>query len=180
MNEIGVTGIYEYPVRFQAAWGIGDFTIVCSESTKGTIDALTITVVRHDLDDVAGQISAVLGNTSGLKDLSGVGALLNNQMGIIEAALGKVSMDIVEGVTGSGDLKTIHSELTQIGKQMKRFTQLESPTLEKLGSVDQDKKNDVVYLKNKTQEIKALIELNNKMMSTISDKPVTQSWFEFR
>ncbi|MDD4986397.1 MAG: hypothetical protein PHQ43_11530, partial [Dehalococcoidales bacterium] len=65
MAEISGTGVYEYDVKFLNAWGRGDFTVVCSEATKGTMDAMTITVLKTDMDQVYGQVSAILGTTAG-------------------------------------------------------------------------------------------------------------------
>ena len=54
MSEVAGTGIYEYTATFAASWGTGDFSVVCSESSLGTVDAMVITVIKHTLDEVAG------------------------------------------------------------------------------------------------------------------------------
>ena len=60
MTEVSGAGIYEYTATFTASWGVGDFSVVCSESSLGTVDAMVITVVKHSLDEVAGMTSAVV------------------------------------------------------------------------------------------------------------------------
>jgi hypothetical protein len=183
MKEVGDTQIYEYPVTFSHAWGVGDFTVVCSESTKGTMDAIVITVVRHDIEEVAGQVSAVMGTTASLGNIRAVITTLNAQINLIETALTKISTDIVTQAQGAAaamsDLDTVYNQLVNMSAQIKDMAVAQSPQLEKLYKVSKEGKQDLKYLKNKTQELKAVVELNNKLISNITNKPVTQVWFEF-
>ncbi|MCP4649664.1 MAG: DUF2341 domain-containing protein [PVC group bacterium] len=183
MVEMGTTGIYEYPVKFYSAWGIGDYTIICSEETRGTLDSLTITVVRNTVDDIAGQTSAILGATSGLSDIGGIVDILNNQVGLIETSFTRIAKDFLnEAKQGSGmskELNIIYKQLSDMGSQIKEFGKLESVGIENRLEVAAEKKKDIKYLKNKTQEMKAMLELNNQMIENISDKPMSQVWYEF-
>jgi len=36
------------------------------------------------------------------------------------------------------------------------------------------------YVKNKTNELKAMIELNQKMIDDVANKPITQTWYEYK
>ncbi|MFH2137740.1 MAG: DUF2341 domain-containing protein [Candidatus Omnitrophota bacterium] len=184
MTEMGTTGIYEYKVKFYNSWGQGDCTIVCSEETKGTLDALTITIVRSTVDDIAGQTSAILGSTSGLSDIGQVVDILGNQIGLIEASFSRIGKEIVSEAQGGSkrdkELEVIYNQLSSMGAQLKDLGQLESVGLGGKAGVAEEKKKDIVYLKNKTQEMKAMLELNNKMIENISAKPVTQVWYEFK
>jgi len=67
MTEVDDTGVYEYDVAFLSAWGQGDFTIVCSESTQSTVDSMTISVLSTDLETVAADVSATLADTASLE-----------------------------------------------------------------------------------------------------------------
>ena len=78
MTEVSGSGIYEYAATFSGSWGTGDFSVVCSESSLGTVDAIVISVIKHSLEDVAGMTSAVVGSTSNLNDFKGMGASLVN------------------------------------------------------------------------------------------------------
>ncbi|RKY40898.1 MAG: hypothetical protein DRP76_00975, partial [Candidatus Omnitrophota bacterium] len=184
MTEVDTTGIYEYPVTFLSSWGRGDFTIVCSESTKGTLDALIITVLTTDIEEVAGEVAAVLGETTGLGEFEEVADTLNNQLSLIESALSKISEDIVNKVKEAGsaasELEAIYNQLVNISEKIKEMRKLEAPGLEELYKVLERRKNDLLYLKNKTQELKTLVELNNKMIGNITYRPITQAWYEFR
>ena len=81
--------------------GGGDFSVVCSESSLGTVDAMVITVVKHSLDEVAGMTSAVVGSTSGPNDFKGMGASLVNidaQFKAPEQSLSGIGQNIVNKV----------------------------------------------------------------------------------
>jgi len=184
MAEIGTTGIYEYEVTFSQAWGKGDFTVVCSESTNGTLDALIISVVKTDLDQVSGAVSSIMGSTSGISSLSTVANSLNSQFGMIESALTKAGKDLVKEVKDAAGSTTafdsVFNQLSSVSKMVKSMGGERGINLEQLYNVASEKKDDMVYLKNKTQELKAAMEINQKMMDNVANKPVTQTWYEYK
>ena len=159
--------------------------MVCTEPTNGTVDALVISVVQDNLSDVSGQVSAVLGSTSGLSGLKNVADTLNTQFNVIDSTLAKLSANIVGKVTETkdalGNLQTVFTQLEAISKQIKGIGgTAEGINLEKLYNVSKDKKDDMLYIKNKTQELKAAMEINQKLMQNVANKPVVQTWFEFK
>jgi len=185
MVEIGATGVYVYKVKFLAAWGKGEFTVVCTEPANGTVDALVISVVSDNLADVSGQVSAVLGSTTGLSGLKNVAETLNTQFNLIDSTLARLSENIVGKVTQTkdalGNLQTVFTQLESISKQIQGIGgTAEGINLEKLYNVSKDKKDDMLYIKNKTQELKAAMEINQKLMQNVANKPVVQTWFEFK
>ena len=184
MKEIGTTGIYEYDVTFSSAWGMGDFTVVCSEATKGTLDALIISVLRTDLEQIASNISGIMGTTSGISSLKTVADSLNSQFSIIETALSKVGKDLIGEVrdaTGSATaLESVHSQLSSVAKQIQGIVGESGVNLQKLFDVSEQKKEDITYLKNKTQQLKAAMEISSKMIDNIANKPITQTWYEYQ
>jgi len=184
MTEIGTTGIYEYELKFLTGWGRGDFTIVCSESTNGTMDALSITCLKTDIEQIYGQVSSILGTTSGITGLKSVADTLNSQFSVIETALSKVGQDLINEVKDAASsataLESVYTQLTNVAKQVKELTGGSGISLEKLYSVAKDKKQDMKYLKNKTQELKAVMEINQKMVDNIANAPVTQTWYEYK
>ncbi len=184
MKEVGVTGIYEYEVKFVSNWGKGDYTIVCSETTKGTMDALIVTVLSTDVEEISGQVSAVLGTTSGLSDVKALAESLNSQFNIIETSLSKVGADLakeVKDAIGSvSSLESIYTQLSNVAKEVKNISGEAGINLQKLYEISSDKKQDINYLKNKTQQLKAAMALNQKTVDNIANKPVTQTWYEYR
>ena len=133
---------------------------------------------------VAGQVSAVLGTTSGISGLQSVASTLNSQFNLIETALSKVGKDMVkevkEAAASAMALESVYSQLSGVSKQIKELTGNSGVNLEKLYTVSEEKKQDMVYLKNKTQELKAAMEMSQKMVDNIANKPVTQTWYEYK
>jgi len=187
MTEVSGTGIYEYAATFSSSWGIGDFSVVCSESSLGTVDAMVITVVKHSLDEVAGMTSAVVGSTSNLNDFKGMGASLVNidaQFKALEQSLSGMGQNIVNKVQETkgvvSEMESVYNQLANLSAQIKSIGATKNVNLEKLYEVSQEKKEDIVYLKNKAEELKAVMEINKKMTENVAKKPIVQSWFEYR
>jgi len=184
MTEVGTTGVYEYKVKFANSWGTGEFTIVCSESTQGTVDAQIISVTKHDIEEIAGQVSAVLGSTSGISGLKGVADTLNSQFSVIDKVLTDLSQKMAgklgEAQSALGSLDTVYTQLSAISKSIKDIGGTKGLNLERLYQVSKDKKEDITYLKNKAEELKATMELNQKMLENAGKKPIVQTWFEFK
>jgi len=136
------------------------------------------------LEQFYNQVSAVMGNTSGLSSLSNVADGLNSQFGMIEAALSKVGKDMgkrVQDAVGSATaFDSLFSQISGLAKQIKNMGGDTGVNLEKLYQVSSDKKEDINYLKNKTQELRAVMDLNQKMIQNISEKPVVQRWYEYK
>ncbi|MDP3791098.1 MAG: DUF2341 domain-containing protein [Candidatus Omnitrophota bacterium] len=180
----GSPGIYEYEILMAYGWNVGDYTIVCSEPTKGTMDALLISVIRTDLEEVASQVATIMGTTTSLSNLKDVADTLNSQFSIIESALGKISTDLVDKVkevaSSANDIESVYSQLVNIGKELKTLGANQDVNLSKLLEVSKEKSQDIKYLKNKTQQLKAAMEINTKMVDNIAHKPVTQTWFEYK
>jgi len=76
--------------------------------------------------------------------------------------------------------ETLFNQLSSMSKQIKEMAGESSINLEKLYDVSSEKKDDMTYLKNKTQELKAVMELNQKMVDNIANKPITQTWYEYK
>jgi len=186
MREIGSTGIYEYYVEFSQNWGKGDFTIICSESTKGVTDALTIRVIETDIEDVYSQVTTILGTTSEIDDLKNVADAMSGQFSVIKNALDSIGSDLLRkaaqgGAVGSRiALRPVFVRLSNLTKQVKQVSDKIGVNLEKIYEVSAEKQGDIVYLKNKTQELKAVMELTKKMVDNIANKPVVQTWYEYK
>ncbi|MDD5464725.1 MAG: hypothetical protein PHP73_00005 [Candidatus Omnitrophica bacterium] len=184
MAEVGTTGVYEYKVKFANSWGTGEFTIVCSESTQGTVDAQVISVAKHDIEEVAGQVSAVLGSTSGITGLKNVTDTIGLQFNDMDKLLAQISKDVAgklgDARSAVNDLAIAFKQLEDMSKQIKNIGGTKGINLEKLYEVSKDKKEDIEYLKNKSEELKATMEINQKMLENAGKKPVVQTWFEFK
>jgi DNA-binding beta-propeller fold protein YncE len=184
MTEVGQTGVYQYPLTFLSTWGKGDFTVICSEQKKGTVDALVMTVRDSDIEEVSGNVSAILGNTSGLGGVNTAVSSLAAQFSGIDRMLVQISKDTANRVNEAkgvvNDLATAVKQLDDISKQIKNMGGTKGINLEKLYDVSKDKNSDITYIKNKSEELKATMEINQKMIENVAKKPVVQTWFEFK
>ena len=114
MEEIGSTGIYECPIMVSESWGAGDFTVVCSESTKDSQDSMVLTVkalyaagagVEDSIDAIgeavtkvysrAGTITSLLGGTEDNKSMSTIFGKVNSLSTTVDGLnLTTVSTDV--------------------------------------------------------------------------------------
>ena len=186
MIEVGSTGVYEYIVTFASSWGKGDFTVICSEATKGTVDAFVITVRDTDIEEVSSSVSSVMGSTSGLSRLKSTIDTIGTQFADIDAMLAKLSPGKeIAGKLGEAQgavdqLAATFKQLEAISAQIKNIGGTKGINLEKLYEVSKDKNKDITYIKNKSEELKAAMEINKKLLEDQDKKPVVQSWFEFK
>jgi hypothetical protein len=191
MKEIGATGVYAYPVTFQSAWGLGDCTIVCSEPTKGTVDSYTVTITASDIDQVNGNVSAVLGSTSGLGNINTAAASLKGQLDIIESALaqitalsaapsgGTAAFGAAAKAATAGSMDALFTQIQGVSSQIQGLMGTGELNLQKLYQVSTDKKQDIDYLKNKTQELKTAVDMTESMVDNVANKPVVQEIYEY-
>ncbi len=89
MTEIGLTGIYEYNVTFDTAWGLGDFTVACSDGTAS--DRLVIRVTAGDIDDV---FSSLVSVSNQIQSIETSVATMFASVTNVEAQQGMIVLDI--------------------------------------------------------------------------------------
>ncbi|MDD5282128.1 MAG: hypothetical protein PHF69_05475 [Candidatus Omnitrophica bacterium] len=184
MSEIGTTGVYEYDLTFLTAWGTGSFSIVCSESTYGTIDGISIEVVKADLEDI---------NSAAVVSMSQLSNIDTDEMKNLSSSIGIVSSSIEKIVGTMTDLgsmsnkisaltndiqKTVFEQLSVASDKMKEIAKQQSVKIDKMIDVSEKGREDVNYLKKKTLEIKATAELTNEIIQRSNDKPINKSWLE--
>jgi hypothetical protein len=177
-------GIYEYKLSFKTAWGVGSFSIVCSEESLGTIDGVDIEVLKADLEDI---------NSAAVVSMSQLSSIDTNQMKSLSASIGVVSSSIEKIVGTMSDLgsmssqlseltdgiqKTVFEQLTVASDKMKEIAKQQNVKIDQMIDVSEKGREDIGYLKKKTLEIKATAELTNDILQRTNDKPITKSWLE--
>ncbi len=182
--RIGQMGIYEATIQFSSGWGRGDFTIICQEDVHGSIDAIVISVIRTDMDTISGDVSAVLGATSGLSGLGKVAQVMESQFNMIESVLSRLGRSLVsevkDALSSAEGLSAVHSQLSTVASQIKEMAGETGINLERLYEISRDKEGDILYLRNTTQRLKAAMDINAKLIDNIANKPVTTVWYEYR
>lgn len=71
MTEINASGVYGYNLNLLSTWPLGEYTIICSESTTASADSMTLKVVANepivvDLSSVTTQLDALDVKLSGV------------------------------------------------------------------------------------------------------------------
>jgi glycine cleavage system pyridoxal-binding protein P len=128
-------------------------------------------------------VAAVLGSTSGISGLQDVADNFASQFSMMESALSKIGKDMIaqvkDAVSNADQFSTVFNQLSNMAKQLKAMMGDSGINLEKLYSVTTEKQNDITYLKNTTQRLKATAELTKQLAENAANKPVTQTWFEY-
>ena len=92
MTEISTTGIYEYKLTLNTAWGLGDFTVLVTESTKGSTDSLILHVGLGGLDEIYTKLTTGTSSSTGGATLdtifAGVTKIQTNTNGLNSDVMG--------------------------------------------------------------------------------------------
>jgi hypothetical protein len=120
MTEIGTTGIYEYDLTVLAGWGTGDFTIICQESTKQSVDSLVLTVSSVDLASVSADIASIATTLDTVDDKidtidTNVDTLITN-VSTINSNTSSVGTDVTTLLSRLGTSDDTSSDDTIFGK----------------------------------------------------------------
>ena len=198
MTEVGTTGIYQYNITFSQSWGTGDFTVICSESTGSRSDALVVSVVPFDATTLASDIeelSSDINNVSGTvnkieestEELSGITEgfeefkasfdVISNAIAAIDSSIasGRMRSTVIED-----NMHQMYDSLTSLSSQIKAMGADTKANFGSMFEVAADSKDDLQYLKNKSEELKAAMELSKKLLDDVANEPVIQTWYEFR
>jgi len=59
IREIDASGIYKYTLLVNSAWPLGDYTVMVTESTRGSLGSLVLTVADTDIPSIGADIAAL-------------------------------------------------------------------------------------------------------------------------
>jgi len=132
MKEISKTGIYEYEVTARDSWGIGDFTAVCSESTKKSTDSMVLTIkalytagagVEESVDAVGEAVSKVYTRQKSMEGLLGTPTDVKSKNTILGKVNGlNTTMDSLNLTTVSADAKNARINAQNIYNEIESLT----------------------------------------------------------
>ncbi len=177
-------GVYKYYLRLDRSWPEGSYTVICSEARYGTMDTLVLTVKSPDLATLAGATGAVPGRVTPAEEAVSKIRALSMVMEIVEARLSKAAAAVVrmqEGTTGTTEVAeqvgSLYNDLKELSEKLKGL----GTDPAGLSDLAESKSMDFVYLRNKMQEMRALVELSRRLLGpSITDEPIIQVWMEFR
>ena len=181
MKEIGKSGVYEYDVKFDK---VGDYTVLTSEPTRGTMDAMTMTALNTSLQDVSSQVSAIMGSTSRLSSVDDTMTTLDAQLATIMNAIGSLANpggELSEGLekTVESMLDPVVAALRKVASDMQSLGGAEGFNLDDVYEVSDKQSKDIKALSNKTIELRNMLEFIRDMMNQkFSDEPVIKTWYE--
>ncbi len=179
-------GVYKYFLHLERSWPEGNYTVICSEGRYGTMDTLVLTVKRPDLTTLAGAAGFLPGRgaapptgdaTSKVRALSAI-------MEVVEARLSQAAGAMIrmqEGTAGTTEvaefMASLYNDLKELSKKIKTLG------IDPVGlsDISETKSGDFVYLRNKFQELRVLLELNRRLLEpSVTEEPIVQVWMEFR
>jgi tRNA U55 pseudouridine synthase TruB len=138
-------------------------------------------VISSDIESIAGDLGAVLGATANLPDLEDITTSLQAQLAVVESSLSSMTEGATQQLEAElTELENVFEHLSAISEQVKSISSQHNVNLDKLYEVSKEKSDDVNYLVNKAQELKAAVELNQKLLEDVSNEPVTQTWYEYK
>ena len=181
-ETVSGTGIYEYDVTF--SWGKGTHTVICQETTKGTLDGINIEVISTDLDSIANTATTTMAQlanidtdqmellSGSIEDINGVISRIVNNIDELAGLSAKVQ-DLAGKTT-----EAIYEQLEIAARKLREINEGQGVKIEKMYDLSEEQSTDMDYVKNKTLEIKALTELTQAILSRTSDVPVVKTWME--
>jgi hypothetical protein len=180
-------GLYAHAVTFSSGWSLGDHTIVCQEPSYGTMDAIVITVKSVDIETVSSDVSAVLGSVAPVRDLKSTMEALSAALNLIEQNISKATESLVSTQAGSLEsadalerVAALYNTLKELSSKIKALGGTDEFDVNKFYEMSDVRAKDIDYLRNKTQEMKALLQLNQEMLeATKKEDPLVTTWMEF-
>ena len=185
MTEVGSTGVYEYTLNLDSKWGVGDFTVIASDSNRGTLNRMTLKVgaatsadgtkVETDTDET---IPVLLEDVQ--TRLETVDTKLSRAVEEI-----RVSLNATAGTKSANpqtlEIESIHDRIREISNLLKQVSNENGINLDVMyGSIDESTA-DFIELLDKVERLKVLLNLNREVSEKVledSKKPVTKVWFE--
>jgi len=182
----GVSGIYEYPVEFN--WGLGTHSIICKESTRGTLEGISVQVISTDLQQIGNAAVTTMSQVTKLSKLDpeaieAMGASMASVTGVINTVsstldeLAKLG-GAMDELTASSNVDNIRDQIISVIEKMKTFSAEQGLKIDEMFDISDVQFQNIDSIRNKTEEIKALIELQKEILERRNDEPVVKSWLE--
>ncbi len=180
----GEKGVYKYFLRLDRSWPEGSYTVICSEARYGTMDTLILMVKRPDLATLAGAAGPVPGSGTPAEDAASKVKDLSAVMEVVEERLSQaagVMVRMQEGTVGTTEVAQYVGSLYNDLKELSKILKTLGTDPAGLSELSETKSGDFSYLRNKFQELRALVEFNMRLLEpSVADEVVVQVWMEFR
>ena len=185
MKEVGNTGVYEYNLTVDPDWDSGDLTIIASESTKGAIAWMTMTMAVTGEADVS-----FVKSHRGIK-IPALLAVVETKLNSVKENLNEAQITPTEFSATATDSTTqvgVDPEVDQIQRRIREISELLKPlsnengvNLNEMYESINKKSRDYGELKKKTDQLKILLDLNRELTEKLQKEsrgPITKTWYE--
>ncbi|MFH1227085.1 MAG: hypothetical protein V1701_04165, partial [Planctomycetota bacterium] len=175
MTEISTpqeeSGLYEYPVKFDNAWGLGDFTIFCEDLTTKATDNIVITAIQSSQDDVYRQTTIIAGQSGQTKDLSSTLAMINSDIKSVIASVSTIRNSSAEGKLDSTAIAQINTNVRNVADRIKSLAGDKGFNLDTLyRDIVNSKTEDMKDIQNKLITLKSIEDLAKKIFERTDQK----------
>ena len=194
MTEVDDSGVYQLSLTLENTWVLGTYTLVCSESAKGTMDAASIIVTSTDLETIDQNVGSLMGAFASGQDMSAIRQDIEKAFDIFRADLEKLlrntAVNIDESLTliieSEGNkavdqsLADLYDGLVGIKNKFKEAGVVPLSLLDSIVSFDDSRKKDIAYIKQKFTQVQTISRLQQQMLDNLINEPIIETWYEFR
>jgi hypothetical protein len=131
MTEIGTTGVYQYMLPVNTAWALGDYTVMVTEPTKGSLESMVMTVADADIPSIAADIANLPAQVSASVDaaaakvdaaaakVESASATATTAAATVEQAAGVATAAAAEVEKASATAKEAAAEVAKAGEEVR-------------------------------------------------------------
>lgn len=194
MTEIEDSGVYRASITLADTWSRGTYTIICSEDTYGTLDASSVVVALSDLEKVSQDVSSLLGTTSSAQSLKNLPEEIESSFDILRTDMEKMLLQTTTTAEKTVAAKVRTADFSEVNKASEKVFDGLAAVKKKFGeeglvpqsllddiiSLDDSRKTDINYLKQKFIQVEVIFRLHHQILDTLANSPVVETWYEFR
>ena len=187
-------GFYQATITFGTGSREGNYTLVCSELTHGTMDALSVMVVEKTLEGLGKDSSSIIGAVGSVPNISNINIGLQETFDMLEMEMLEIFSEIVfvSKQTVSSILRTdvlsqrnrslleVFNGLKELRAGLEESYLFPAEMIDDVFSLNEDEALDINYLQTKISAAGALLRMTQSILDKLIYEPVQEYWFEFR
>ncbi|MEW6026246.1 MAG: hypothetical protein AB1599_02980 [Planctomycetota bacterium] len=164
-------GIYEYKLTFQTGWGLGEFTVICSESSTRAMDSMVVTVIATSLEDIGSASSLMFSAATKSQDLKSTLDAMNSQLISIGSSVSAIPKTTAEGKIDSALLSQINDNVNSVVKKLKEFGGSQGYNFDTIvGTLTTVQEGSIKEVLNKLAKMDALQRISQQLLERTAQK----------
>jgi CII-binding regulator of phage lambda lysogenization HflD len=194
MEALPEEGIYQAKITFSATANRGSYTVVCSESTYGTMDAISVEVGLTSIEKISRDVSSVLGTLGSVQNLKTANIELQTRFEnmtrqleelithLIFVGVEKLSVTLRSELFNQRQeaMQIVFNGLEEIKEGIEETGLFPQEMVDDVFALHEERALDVSYLQNRMNAAGALLRMLQKAIDNLINAPVQEYWFEFR